>query len=1143
VKTIQEIINEIAKSEKPLIKSERINSYNSMMEEGHFNDPDKLRILMLGRFKAGKSSLVNALIGADLAAVDALEKTAWIARYWPSDEEYCSIEFKNKRTEQIDIEEFLQKTKDGTYSDEYLRTIHRIDVGYKTGSKYVIIDTPGFGSTNEDNEARAMESVKDADIVLYVVDINKLGNQREGAIISSIRESGIPMLCVANKYDGDVAHHKTYEEAVTMVADNTGFAESDIFLTSTKLYNKKNEKGIKYHSNLCERIDSCSIRNTELRAKARAASVKRANQEGVKALMEAKNNLLLLEKSRVQIEETASYNQQLITTELDGFIKNYVRTTLFDGYRDQIVSAMEAERARAAEQNTKPDLSKAFKSVLPDKYMDQYWEKVKKEITRKSTELWDRQEEEARLGAELLGKTGDDGRVDFTVDKIEFDNANEYEYNAMLSEKVINSTFTTAGFATFFSALVGASFGGALLIGIPILLFGMKLAESIKTKGGALSMEEILQSSIGKFADTASDFAVKNLSDNMSAILKKRLEKYDEDIRARIPDGIASADFIRTIDSLVQQNQADMEAGDAEFEMFNMSSKKLEKDIKDIKSEAASKKESRTDESTPLGKLQAMIGLLSVKENINGIISSVKLGKMKEKAGIKVNVPSRHLIFTGNPGTGKTEVARIVGEIYKELGILRTGVFIEASRKDLVAEYVGQTAAKTEAVLNSAKGGILFIDEAYMLVAGGNGDGGGNDFGQEAIDTILKFMEDNRDDIVVIAAGYSKEMEKFLDSNPGLRSRFTTVIDFPDYNPEELTRIYKKFCDSNGYTLGKEAMEKVKIHFADVYARRADDFANAREVRNFYEKTISRQEVRLAQMSGPSNADMVRILPEDLPIEGSGPKVDYTDYMKQLDDMVGLESVKKQIHEMISYNKVRKLREEKGLSESSVSMHMVFTGNPGTGKTVTARLLAKIYHQMGIIKSDRFVETSRADLVASYVGQTAEKTLKVCKSALGGVLFIDEAYMLTGGSGMMGGNDFGQESVDTLLKFMEDNRNNIVVIVAGYTNEMEAFLESNPGLRSRFTNVIEFPDYSPDEMMLIFTKFCRDNSYIANAACMAKVRKALEEMYMFRTDNFANARAVRNLFEMVTRNQNTRVAQLANASEEDLIMLTEDDVR
>ena len=261
--------------------------------------------------------------------------------------------------------------------------------------------------------------------------------------------------------------------------------------------------------------------------------------------------------------------------------------------------------------------------------------------------------------------------------------------------------------------------------------------------------------------------------------------------------------------------------------------------------------------------------------------------------------------------------------------------------------------------------------------------------------------------------------------------------------------------------------------------------------------------------------------------------------LAQLDELVGLDRIKANVKSLINLVKVRKLREENGLPVPPMSLHLVFMGNPGTGKTTVARLIAKLYHAIGVLSKGQLIEVDRSGLVAGFVGQTAIKTGEVVKSALGGVLFIDEAYALISAEGS---NDFGHEAVETLLKAMEDNRNDLVVIVAGYEELMERFISSNPGLESRFNRYFVFEDYNGEELFAIFASMCKKNGYVLNAEAEEHVKKHLNDLYDMRDDNFGNARDVRNLFENVVSVHADRVAAMESPTKDDLMTVIKADI-
>ncbi len=286
-------------------------------------------------------------------------------------------------------------------------------------------------------------------------------------------------------------------------------------------------------------------------------------------------------------------------------------------------------------------------------------------------------------------------------------------------------------------------------------------------------------------------------------------------------------------------------------------------------------------EEDPFEKLDSLIGLTTIKKDVRELMDFVSVQKMRNEEGLKSVPVSLHLVFTGNPGTGKTTVARIIAKLYKNIGVLSKGQLVEVDRSGLVAGYVGQTALKTQDKIAEARGGVLFIDEAYALAQKDDA------FGQEAIDTILKAMEDYRDDFVVIVAGYTKPMEKFINSNPGLKSRFNKYIEFPDYTVDELEQIFAMNCSKYDYLVEEDAKKHIRELITAAKLEKQENFANAREVRNLFEKVITAQAKRVKGMENPSAADMMTIRMEDLPISPEEMADAASD--PQADEMIGTE--------------------------------------------------------------------------------------------------------------------------------------------------------------------------------------------------------------------------------------------------------------
>ena len=280
--------------------------------------------------------------------------------------------------------------------------------------------------------------------------------------------------------------------------------------------------------------------------------------------------------------------------------------------------------------------------------------------------------------------------------------------------------------------------------------------------------------------------------------------------------------------------------------------------LKEGDAEKPDAEEKKPDFDELMAQLDSLVGLDDVKKDIKNLMNLVKVRRLRKENGLPIPPMSLHMVFMGNPGTGKTTVARIISGLYAAIGVLEKGQLIEVDRSGLVAGYVGQTALKTQEVIKSALGGVLFIDEAYSLASGGE-----NDFGREAIETILKAMEDHRDELIVVVAGYDGPMEKFINSNPGLQSRFNKYFYFPDYNGEQLLHIFKGQCKKNGYAL-TEAEAEAKAMFEELYENRGENFGNGRDVRNVFEDTVVRQSNRVAALDAPTKDDLMQFLPEDL---------------------------------------------------------------------------------------------------------------------------------------------------------------------------------------------------------------------------------------------------------------------------------------
>ena len=335
---------------------------------------------------------------------------------------------------------------------------------------------------------------------------------------------------------------------------------------------------------------------------------------------------------------------------------------------------------------------------------------------------------------------------------------------------------------------------------------------------------------------------------------------------------------------------------------------------------------------------------------------------------------------------------------------------------------------------------------------------------------------------------------------------------------------------NNARPAGRPVTDKPKAPAKKPVLSEDDAVKNAQDALSEAKNLLKDMDEQLAIPAGPGGSDGGA--------EAEAPQEPEKDPMEELDQLIGLESIKSDVKELMDFVKIQKMRKDQGLKSVPVSLHLVFTGNPGTGKTTVARIIGRLYKQIGVLSKGQLVETDRSGLVAGFVGQTALKTQEKIKAAMGGVLFIDEAYALTSNEQ----DTFGQESVDTILKAMEDHRDDLVVIVAGYTAPMEKFINSNPGLKSRFNKYIEFPDYTTDELEQIFYMNCEKYDYVVEEEVKHQIRSLIVLRKLQQLENFANAREVRNMFEEIITNQARRVAAMENPTQEDMMKITLEDL-
>ena len=540
-----------------------------------------------------------------------------------------------------------------------------------------------------------------------------------------------------------------------------------------------------------------------------------------------------------------------------------------------------------------------------------------------------------------------------------------------------------------------------------------------------------------------------------------------------------------------------------------------------------------------LSDLDRYIGMDEVKKAVREIAFTVHNSVQRAQRGLGEQEKSGiHIVLTGNPGTGKTTIARKLGEILESIGYLDSGHVVEVDRSKMVSPYQGETPKVVDRLCDKAMGGILFVDEAYTL-APLSQSGDKDQQGTQALEQLMKRMEDDRGKFVVIAAGYRQEMDNLFRINPGVRSRFSYFLNIDDYTPDQLYQIMCVFAKEKKYVFTQEAEELTLKMISELYNSRGKDFANGRTMRQIFEKIVAKQAERLQKVdiSTLTNEQMMTIDTADIPYEA--PKaVDYTECLAKLNGMVGLAAVKKEISNLAAF---LNLQIRRGETNTFQGKHYVFSGNPGTGKTTVARIMADVFRTLGILSRGQLIEADRAKLVAGYSGQTAIKTNQLIDSAMGGVLFIDEAYTLKSSDQ----DSFGAEAIDTLLKRLEDDRGKFICIVAGYTDQMHDFIDTNPGLKSRFTQTIHFDDYTPDELTEIFINLAKGKNFTIDEETQGAIHRQFEQLYLRRDKNFGNAREARRMFDQAVEKQSQRLVEQVNdpnLHQEDMYRITTADL-
>lgn len=530
-------------------------------------------------------------------------------------------------------------------------------------------------------------------------------------------------------------------------------------------------------------------------------------------------------------------------------------------------------------------------------------------------------------------------------------------------------------------------------------------------------------------------------------------------------------------------------------------------------------------------KLQNMVGLDNIKNQVDQLVYQRKAELSNPRPIDKKT--SYHMVFLGPPGTGKTEVARLIGDLLYGLDIVEKGHFVEEDRTSLISNVIGGTEKNMEKAINDAIGGTLFIDEAYQLI---EDEGDTRDFGRKAVQSLITALENRRDELVVIFAGYKNEMKKLSKVNEGFDSRIRFTFNFKDYTPEQMIEISHRMLNSEGYVFNNEDTEKLFVEFFKKKHKSGELTGNARSVRTIKDNLIDTVNYRIARNNASdrfsiTEEDVRKCLSPQSPIrEQDGLVAIRDEALAELDALIGMDSVKETAQRMIRTIAIEQERFKRGLSTEKPRLHMAFIGPPGTGKTTVAKIIGKFLNGVGVLEEGRFHPTSGSSISPNF---KADDVDNVFEKAFGGVLFIDEAY------GMVGIHSENQ-ILSRFVDLMESKKDEIAVILAGYENEMNALFDRNAGFRSRIAYSFNFESYTPENLKDILLLRLKKREFHFNK----EVEEAVLDFYNKVGPQSGNGRDAERHADKIINTQSLRVSQynISTLSNNDLTNINLEDV-